>query len=49
MQSPESASSMQWVARSSARASMNTAMTLAYHKVPHQWRFVSHISQTASD
>jgi hypothetical protein len=22
--------------------SMNTVMTLAYHKVPHLWRFVSH-------
>jgi hypothetical protein len=33
-ESPESASSTQWVARSSARASMNTAMTLACDKVP---------------
>ena len=23
-------------------------MTLAYHKVPHLWRFVSHFPQTAS-
>ena len=29
--------------------SMNTVMTLAYHKVPHLWRFVSPFSQTASD
>ena len=28
--------------------SMNTVMTRAYHKVPHLWRFVSHIPQAAS-
>jgi hypothetical protein len=28
--------------------SMNTVMTLAYHKVPHLWRFVSHFPQAAS-
>ena len=28
--------------------SMNTVMTLAYHKVPHFWRFVSHFPQAAS-
>src|SRR5258708_36916597 len=27
---------------------MNTVMTLAYHKVPHLWRFVSHFPQAAS-
>ena len=28
--------------------SMNTVMTLAYHKVPHLWRFVSYFRQAAS-
>jgi hypothetical protein len=28
--------------------SMNTVVTLAYHKVPHLWRFVSHFPQAAS-
>ena len=28
--------------------SMNTVMTLAYHKVLHLWRFVSHFPQAAS-
>jgi len=28
--------------------SMNTVMTLAHHKVPHLWRFVSHFPQAAS-
>jgi hypothetical protein len=28
--------------------SMNTVMTLAYHKAPHFWRFVSHFPQAAS-
>ena len=27
---------------------MNAVMTLAYHKVPHLWRFVSHFPQAAS-
>jgi hypothetical protein len=27
--------------------SMNTVMTLAYHKVSHFWRFVSHFPQAA--
>jgi acyl-coenzyme A synthetase/AMP-(fatty) acid ligase len=27
---------------------MNTVMTLAYHKVPHLWRFVSRFPQAAS-
>jgi hypothetical protein len=28
--------------------SMNTVMTVAYHKVPHLWRFVSHIPPAAT-
>lgn len=28
--------------------SMNTVMTLAYHEIPHLWRFVSHFPPAAS-
>jgi hypothetical protein len=28
--------------------SVNTVMTLAYHEIPHLWRFVSHFLEAAA-